>query len=52
MRITALVTTTAIASAFAAPAYAEMKIGILAPTTGSEATYGQDMVNAVDLAIA
>ena len=52
MKITALLATTAIAMAFAAPAYAEMKIGILVPTTGSEATYGQDMANAVDLAIA
>ncbi|MCS6761614.1 MAG: branched-chain amino acid ABC transporter substrate-binding protein [Candidatus Devosia symbiotica] len=52
MKIAVLLTTTAIALAFAAPAYAEMKIGILVPTTGSEAAYGQDMANAVDLAIA
>ncbi|WDR06477.1 branched-chain amino acid ABC transporter substrate-binding protein [Devosia rhodophyticola] len=51
MKITAFLATTAIAVALAAPAYAEMKIGILVPTTGSEATYGQDMANAVDLAI-
>lgn len=28
-----------------------LKIGVLAPTTGSEATYGQDMANAVQIAI-
>ena len=52
MKTAALFATTAIAMAFAAPAYADMTIGILVPTTGSEATYGQDMANAVDLAIA
>ncbi|HLV84707.1 branched-chain amino acid ABC transporter substrate-binding protein [Devosia alba] len=51
MKLTTLLATTAIAMALAGPAYAEMKIGILAPTTGSEATYGQDMANAVNLAI-
>jgi branched-chain amino acid transport system substrate-binding protein len=29
---------------------AEIKIGVLVPTTGSEATYGQDMANAVQIA--
>ena len=29
----------------------KLTIGIMVPTTGSEATYGQDMVNAVNLAI-
>lgn len=36
--------------AMAAGAYA-MDIGVQVPTTGSEATYGQDMVNAVQIAI-
>jgi branched-chain amino acid transport system substrate-binding protein len=31
---------------------ADVKIGVLVPTTGSEATYGQDMANAVKIAIA
>ena len=30
---------------------ADIKIGVLVPTTGSEATYGQDMANAVQIAI-
>jgi branched-chain amino acid transport system substrate-binding protein len=30
---------------------AEIKIGVLVPTTGSEATYGQDMANSVQIAI-
>jgi len=29
---------------------ADIKIGVLVPTSGSEATYGQDMVNAVQIA--
>jgi branched-chain amino acid transport system substrate-binding protein len=29
---------------------ADIKIGVLVPTTGSEATYGQDMANAVQIA--
>lgn len=43
----------ALALAFSAPAIAQdtLTIGIMVPTTGSEATYGQDMANAVDLAI-
>lgn len=43
----------ALALAFAAPAMAQdtLTIGIMVPTTGSEATYGQDMANAVNLAI-
>jgi branched-chain amino acid transport system substrate-binding protein len=36
----------------AAPSLAaDIKIGVLVPTTGSEATYGQDMANAVQIAI-
>jgi branched-chain amino acid transport system substrate-binding protein len=36
----------------AAPALAaEIKIGVLVPTTGGQATYGQDMANAVQLAM-
>jgi branched-chain amino acid transport system substrate-binding protein len=36
----------------AAPSLADtLKIGVLVPTTGSEATYGQDMANAVKIAI-
>jgi len=30
---------------------AELKIGVLVPTTGGQATYGQDMANAVQLAM-
>ncbi|RYG96561.1 MAG: branched-chain amino acid ABC transporter substrate-binding protein, partial [Alphaproteobacteria bacterium] len=43
----------ALALALGAPAIAQdtMTIGIMVPTTGSEATYGQDMVNAANLAI-
>ena len=29
---------------------ADLKIGIMVPTTGSEATYGKDMENAINLA--
>ncbi len=37
-----------------APVFAEgdIKVGIMAPTTGSEATYGKDMENAISLAVA
>ena len=43
----------ALAIAFGMPAVAQdtLTIGIMVPTTGSEATYGQDMANAVNLAI-
>jgi branched-chain amino acid transport system substrate-binding protein len=43
----------ALALALGAPAIAQdtLTIGIMVPTTGSEATYGQDMANAVNLAI-
>jgi branched-chain amino acid transport system substrate-binding protein len=43
----------ALALAFGAPVIAQdtLTVGILVPTTGSEATYGQDMANAIDLAI-
>jgi branched-chain amino acid transport system substrate-binding protein len=43
----------ALALSFGAPALAQdtMTFGVLVPTTGSEATYGQDMANAVTLAI-
>ena len=30
---------------------AEIKIGVLVPTTGGQASYGQDMANAVQLAM-
>src|ERR1700750_2188253 len=30
---------------------ADIKIGVLVPTTGGQATYGQDMANAVQLAM-
>ena len=42
-----------LALALSAPAIAQdtLTIGIMVPTTGSEATYGQDMANSVDLAI-
>ena len=30
---------------------ADLKIGIMVPTTGSEATYGKDMENAINLAV-
>jgi branched-chain amino acid transport system substrate-binding protein len=37
----------------ALPSFADdgIKVGVLVPTTGSEATYGQDMANAVQIAI-
>ena len=42
----------AVAAALFTPAVAaEVKIGVLVPTTGSEATYGQDMANAVQIAM-
>lgn len=43
----------ALAFTLALPAVAQdaLTIGIMVPTTGSEATYGQDMVNAANLAI-
>jgi branched-chain amino acid transport system substrate-binding protein len=43
----------ALAAMLAGPGLAQDKltIGVLVPTTGSEATYGQDMANAVTLAI-
>ena len=34
-----------------APFAAELKIGVLVPTTGGQASYGQDMANAVQLAM-
>lgn len=42
-----------LALGFGAPLLAQdtLTVGIMVPTTGSEATYGQDMVNAVNLAI-
>lgn len=42
----------ALALALSATSYAaEIKVGVLVPTTGSEATYGQDMANAVQIAM-
>ncbi len=42
----------AVALAFSTPSFAaDIKVGVLVPTTGSEATYGQDMANAVRIAI-
>jgi branched-chain amino acid transport system substrate-binding protein len=42
----------AIALAFStASIAADIKIGVLVPTTGGQATYGQDMANAVQLAM-
>jgi branched-chain amino acid transport system substrate-binding protein len=43
----------ALAFGFGAPVLAQdtLTVGIMVPTTGSEATYGQDMANAVNLAI-
>ena len=32
-------------------AVAEIKVGIMVPTTGSEATYGKDMENAIKMAV-
>jgi branched-chain amino acid transport system substrate-binding protein len=41
-----------LAAAMAGPVLADdIKIGVLVPTTGSEATYGQDMANSVQIAI-
>ena len=36
---------------FGQVSYAEIKIGIMVPTTGSEATYGRDMENAIKMAV-
>ena len=43
----------ALAAGAAMPAFAQdtMLVGVQAPTTGSEATYGTDMVNAVQVAV-
>lgn len=41
---------TALIGLFAGTAAAEIKIGIMVPTTGSEATYGKDMENAINMA--
>jgi len=43
----------AVAAVLTIPAMADdgIKIGVLVPTTGSEATYGQDMANAIQIAI-
>jgi branched-chain amino acid transport system substrate-binding protein len=35
----------------ATPALADIKVGIMVPTTGSEATYGKDMENAIKMAV-
>jgi branched-chain amino acid transport system substrate-binding protein len=32
-------------------AMADIKVGIMVPTTGSEATYGKDMENAIKMAV-
>ena len=54
MKLTSLLAASALLAALSTgPALAQdtLTIGILVPTTGSEATYGQDMANAVNLAI-
>ncbi|HEY4203051.1 MAG TPA: branched-chain amino acid ABC transporter substrate-binding protein [Devosiaceae bacterium] len=52
MKLTSILAVPALLAAFAAPALAQnLTIGVLVPTTGSEATYGQDMANAVTLAL-
>jgi branched-chain amino acid transport system substrate-binding protein len=53
MKLTSMLAATALAALLAAPAAfaADFTLGILVPTTGSEATYGQDMANAANLAI-
>jgi len=35
----------------AGPSMADIKVGIMVPTTGSEATYGKDMENAIKMAV-
>ena len=35
----------------AGAAMADIKVGIMVPTTGSEATYGKDMENAIKMAV-
>jgi len=35
----------------AGPMRAEIKVGVMVPTSGSEATYGQDMENAIKMAV-
>lgn len=54
MKLTSLLAASALAAVLATPsaiAQETLTIGVLVPTTGSEATYGQDMANAVTLAI-
>jgi branched-chain amino acid transport system substrate-binding protein len=51
-RIGLLFTITALAALLTAgTAAAEIKVGIMVPTTGSEATYGKDMENAIKMAV-
>lgn len=52
MKFNQFLAAASVAAALTVPAAAQdMTVGILVPTTGSEATYGQDMANAVNLAI-
>lgn len=54
MKLTSILLASAVAVALASPpalAQEELTVGIMVPTTGSEATYGQDMANAINLAI-
>lgn len=51
LHVTSVSTGLALALALGTAAFAaDIKIGVLVPTTGGQATYGQDMANAVQLA--
>jgi branched-chain amino acid transport system substrate-binding protein len=53
MKTTKVLTVTTVLSAclVVLPARADIKVGIMLPTSGSEATYGADMENAIKMAI-
>jgi len=50
-KIALLFAVSVLVAGLAGPAMAEIKVGIMVPTTGSEATYGKDMENAVKMAV-
>ena len=50
-KIALLFAVSVLVAGLAGPAMADIKVGIMVPTTGSEATYGKDMENAVKMAI-
>ena len=50
-KIALLFAVSVLVAGLAGPAMADIKVGIMVPTTGSEATYGKDMENAVKMAV-